>query len=686
MKTAACRLAILLSISLCAPAAALASAPGQFVARHHTEALGMAPAAAEWRAALDALEAGGCTAATLKAFSKTIYVSPGYESLDYSNAERVLTAFRGILAREPDAAGFVAAVEFLDGGGAWPEWLDLLYDGAEFSMLVPVYCTGGSAGAGTVAALASPARSEPGESLQGRLAAASPGEVVLMRPGWVTELHATLLIPPGVTLATDGAPGLSQYARMGRLVRAAAFDGPLVELGSGAKLVNVWLSGERHVVGSSPRAVNVLLQGTGSEVRGIKSEASAGWTSIAAIGTADGVPCRALVVGESLITNYSGSHESEPADGISVSCEDATVQSNDVVDASDVGIAVFGAGAAEQRSVVTDNRVIAAGLSAYAALAFLPDGTADRFTDASMSANELWTSATQHFDIGIAVGSAPWADEVGMPGAGAIVTNNGTANLATNLDAAVVVDGMRDATVLGNALLRVPAEVSDCPSGDVLADVAAADASGLLQPYAQARSHACLGHGGARVAKTSMRRMTAPLAMPTGSRPPLTASHAGADTPADFMAVYRGRICVADEAGVCHGADASTDRSTGALIGYVRVHAGPGQVPVYAGSCYANEAGTCTGWGMSAGEGPALLGYAAATAPRGGPAVPLVDMGGLLYHGAKGAAAAYLWPSPPRTRAHHVRTPYGSPSSRTPSDGERVHEPSSREHERAVTP
>jgi hypothetical protein len=647
MKRAACRLAILLSISPCGLSPALAAAPGQFVARHYTEALGVAPAAPEWQAAIVELETAGCERRTLKAFGKALYVSPAYESLDYSNAERVLTAYRGILAREPDAAGFTTALEFLDAGGLWADWLDTLYDGIEFSRLVPVYCGGGSAGAGTVAAFAVAGQFEPGESLQTRLAAARPGEIVSLRPGWVIALHTTLVIPPGVTLQTAGTPGLSQYARMGRLVRAAPFDGPLVELGSGAKLVNVWVSGERHVVGPSPRAVNVRLQGDGSEVHAIKSEASAGWTSIAVIGAADGFPCRALVVGENLVTNYSGSHESAPTDGISVSCEDTAVQSNDIVDASDVGIAVFGTEVAGQRSVVTDNRVIAAGLSAYAALAFLPGGAADSFAGATMTANELWTSPAQHFDIGIAVGSAPWDGEPDTLGTGAVVTNNSTATIAANLDAALVVDGMRDATVLGNALLRVPAEVSDCPSGDVLADVAAGDASGMLQMYAPASSHACLGHGGARVAKSSTRRTGGTLAPPHGSRSSWATSSAGGDPPGAVAPVYRGRICVADEGGVCRGADVSTDSGTDALIGYVRLHAGPGRVPLYAGSCYANETGTCTGWGLSVAEGSMLVGYAAAAAASGGAEVPLVDMGGLLYQGVGGPAAAYLWPSPP---------------------------------------
>jgi hypothetical protein len=55
---------------------------------------------------------------------------------------------------------------------------------------------------------------------------------------------------------------------------------------------------------------------------------------------------------ENLVTNYAGAPESDPTDGISVACEDTSVESNDIVDASDVGIAVFGAQPAVQRSVV----------------------------------------------------------------------------------------------------------------------------------------------------------------------------------------------------------------------------------------------------------------------------------------------------------------------------------------------
>ena len=648
MKRAACRLVILLSTSLGA-ASPVAAAPAQFVARHYTEALGVAPAAGEWHAAMVEMKAGDCTQPTLAAFGKGIYASPAYESLDYSNAERVLTAYRGILAREPDTAEVDAALAFLESGGAWPDWLDTLYGGLEFNALIPVYCSGRSAGAGNTAAFGFAGRSESGESLQARLSAASPGDIVSMQPSSVTRLHTTLIIPAGVTLHTAESPSGSQYARMGRLVRAVVFDGPLVELRSGAKLINVWVSGERHVVGFSPRAVNVLLQGAGAQVRGIKSEASAGWSNVVAIGTADGIPCMDLVVAESLITNYSGTHEREPTDGISVACEDASVESNDVVDASDVGIVIFGAGAAGQRSVVTDNRIIAAGLSAYAALAFVPQGASDSFAGAAMTANELWTSPTQHFDIGIAVGGAPWTDEFVSPGTGAAVVNNSTANIATNLDAGVVVDGMRDATVLGNALLRVAAEVSECPSGDVLADVAE-DASGTLQAHTRSSSHGCLGHDGVRLTKSSTRRPDAAFAMLTGAKSWATPSTL-TDPPGTFAAVYRGRICVADAHGVCAGADASTERAAGAPIGYVRLLPGPGLVPLHAGSCYANESGTCTGWGLSVAAGTSVVAYAAAAPPGGGGEVPLVDVGGLLYHGVTGPAAAYLWTRPPQPAA-----------------------------------
>ena len=72
--------------------------------------------------------------------------------------------------------------------------------------------------------------------------------------------------------------------------------------------------------------------------------------------------------------------------------------------------------------------------------------------------------------------------------------NNSTANIVTNFDSAMIIDGMVNATVTGDNLARNNVEVSACPTGGVFADVAGGHASGVLQEWTQATAHSCIGH------------------------------------------------------------------------------------------------------------------------------------------------------------------------------------------------
>src|SRR5262249_45261451 len=111
-----------------------------------------------------------------------------------------------------------------------------------------------------------------------------------------------LNIPSGVTLTTAGQPGPSKYAEMGRLVRPASFGGSagaaVVEVDSGAKLLNVWVDGQRTgPTDAVSNTVNVeTVGGTGTTVSGGRLSNAIGFTNLHALGTAESLPCTSTTI------------------------------------------------------------------------------------------------------------------------------------------------------------------------------------------------------------------------------------------------------------------------------------------------------------------------------------------------------------------------------------------------------
>jgi hypothetical protein len=333
---------------------------------------------------------------------------------------------------------------------------------------------------------------------------------------------------------TTGNPQPTAYARQARLVRSSGFLGPVVILESGATLANVWISGQRQAIsypgsdedfnqrwtsGENIRA----LSGDASAVVSVRSDTPAGWSQLVAYGAAspgDPGPCSNLLVTGNLLVGYTSTHTIPFAlpgcsigkflwsDGISMLCEDATVSYNYIVDPTDVGIVLFRALSAQQ-SEVHANVVLAAGLSAFAGIAYEPsvDVTSPSFGGSNVHDNAIITSPTQHFDLGIAVGSKPWSatNNTGYSGNGqpVRVSNNSSAGVPSRYRIGVSVDGMGDVEILGNSLNisafascppspdPVCGPVPCCPAAAVQRDVD--DTSGTIQtPHTTISAHQCL--------------------------------------------------------------------------------------------------------------------------------------------------------------------------------------------------
>src|SRR5262249_14128362 len=149
---------------------------------------------------------------------------------------------------------------------------------------------------------------------------------------------------------------------------------------------------------------------------------------------------------QNLVTAYSSSHTDQLwSDGLSVACENATVQGNTVIDATDVGIVLFRAYPADQRSVVSGNTVLSAGNPAFGGIVADPLSSTPTvnpdFAGASVAGNTLWTSPTTYFHIALSVGSAAWFASPNV-GSGASFTGNTTGSQSANVTEGIAVSGM----------------------------------------------------------------------------------------------------------------------------------------------------------------------------------------------------------------------------------------------------
>lgn len=510
--------------------AAEAAVPGQYIAKMYTEILGRAPDPAAWNGALGYFEPNECNSATLANWGAPFFSSAEFQSLGYDNASTVLLLYRAILNREPDTSGYSHYLALLERGTALNAIVSMFFNSSEFLALVPNICSAGSYSFATLGgglAIRIPTSGSGGydnlteAQLQALLDSTGAGSSVYLTQQSVVYLTEPLVIPAGVTLATYGLPSPHQHAKMARLVRAAAFAGPMVEINldhnpnpSGV-LKNMWVDGQRsesstYVYG----AINIeIYGGNGASVRDNFIDNSLGWSNVHSYGSVDGRPCASNVITDNLITAYPSLHfGGNYTDGLSIGCENTLVEGNQIVDATDVGIVVFTASPAIQKSLVINNTIVSAGNSAYGALAFDPlYGPAypanPNFTGASITGNSVWSSPNTHFIIGLAVGSRPWFGthavingriSTGNVGYGASATNNTTAGVSTRFAEGITVSGMDSATVQSNAFeaFLIPQSWTSCPVGNVLASVPAGLASGSLQAYSGIEVSGCMSDFG----------------------------------------------------------------------------------------------------------------------------------------------------------------------------------------------
>jgi len=518
-------------------------APDQWLAKLFTEGLGCVPAQSSYADADAYVQAHLCTPQTLAALGEALLTSPEFQHRPYGYAARLLVLWRIAYEAEPDQATYDRLLAQLKSGQVrWADVVLSFFSSARFIAAVPRLCSGTPYGMDAHTPVIDIPTSHTGAlgdasgaTLQKLLDAAQPGDTVLLERGAVIRVAGAIKVPAGVTLQTVGSPGPREYASMARLVRTAVNQQPVVALGPGAVLANVWVDGQRsnQSIGQDHDSIDVeVLGGTGTTVREDRITNTAGWSNLVADEQAAGAPpCNDVAIEDNLIDGYATKfhwHETTGvvdgrvdtgtvagqihnfqsgqqsvsstfgfADGISNQCWDSHIAGNQLVDITDVSVVLFGserpdqaADVPHQHSVVERNTIFNAGNSGWAAMTIDPlyqIGTAkyDNFGGTAMRDNLIWTRPNGLLLLIAGVGTKPWFGGNTAYGYGPVLFEGNTSgNVHVNTQMAIAVTRMSGAVVQGNTLLADLAMADLCPNG-IYIGVDESDGSRVQQPSQQ---------------------------------------------------------------------------------------------------------------------------------------------------------------------------------------------------------
>lgn len=532
-------LAIVLALCLSYGTASAQTKPWQFIAKMYTEGLGRAPDQAGWQSYVSFLSAANGVEQTVQKMREIgigVYNSGEFNSLGYDNASKLLALYRGGLNREPDSAGYYAFLNSLNSGATtWKSTVNSVFYSPEFNSLAtsavlraqnnkPYYYWGTTPVMSIPTTGAADFYGGTGDDLQAILNRKFKlrGGTVTLAQKAVVRIDKTLWIPPNVTLTTYGQPDHFHYANMARLVRGgdsfATSDNwttqPLVLMDSpGAKLSNVWIDGQASwlsavypsLFDSTTRSykVNVRILADGPvEVTSCRLSDPPGFTNLHAVGDGYKLIAHNLVTGYGTEHYFTNKNDVKRSDGISIKSNATVVEYNHIVDATDVGIIVFHAGYPDpndphpkvQSSIVRFNQILNAGNSALAAIAIdpasqnadqgSPPGNSYSFRGTEVSQNTFWTSQGSHMDFGLLIGTRVLFNnpfDVANDGLEGNFSSNTTGTEFINTNAGILVNGMRNTRVSGNAINVALQAYYNLPEFGVVINSDPNHASGTIQ-------------------------------------------------------------------------------------------------------------------------------------------------------------------------------------------------------------
>lgn len=488
LRLSSLSLAMLAAVSSAPASAALTAANGQFSAKLYTEALGRLPDPTGWTLAVNNYTNNACNLALLQGSAQSVLNSSEFHSTSPTAHEKVFRLYRAALHRDATAAELNAATAALGSGTSWVTIMNNVLSGSEFSGAVSRNCGTSPYGwqprVPENRVVTSTGNVTTESDLRYRLGGAQPGTTIYLEQGATIALNSSLVIPPGVKLTTVGNPAASRAPLLGRLYRnyaEADAAGGLVRMSDNSQLSNVWIDGQQSRFAHRAGTMNVYAPASNATITNNLITDSNGWTTVQYLH--DGSACLGGTMSDNIVTAYGSKHYTSPSastvplwtDGISIACKNVTVERNQVVDATDVGIVVYHVWPEIQTSKVRNNTVFNAGNSAYGSIAADGLGKFDTmkdvdlntpmdFTGTEFTDNVLWSSRAVHVDVGIAVGTRPWFGSKGFIGKGARFTGNHTNSLSLTAGVAIAVSGMTEAYVQSNSMstFGAPAPYTQC--------------------------------------------------------------------------------------------------------------------------------------------------------------------------------------------------------------------------------
>lgn len=499
-------IALLASSSISAQNITGKTASYRFISKMYTEALGRLPDQSGYQGFATFADNNTCLPSTMSTMAIGVLDSQEFNSLFTNNNERVFKLYRAVFHRDASSQEFDSALSKLSTGTTWTSLVSGILSSPDFSNYVSTMCVSTHGGGqkstpyNKLSTSGSGFRGGSGDDLQRLLNNTSVGGIVYLEQGAIVKLTSPLVIPKGVTLTTTGTPGKKHTGLLGRLVRAGSFNDSMVIMSDSSKLISIWVDGQRDNLGFIQAGINVHGRGNAIEVRDNFISDSTGWSTVQFWGDVTGFPCGSGWIVGNLVTAYGSKHsDGQWTDGISVSCENALVEDNSVVDATDVGIVLFYAKNA-QKSIVRNNTVVNIGTSAFGGIVADPlqDGKGTKthnFTGAQFTNNLLWTSGAAHMDIAISVGTRPWFGVNSDKGDGIQFLDNTTGTLSVNAYVGIAIQGMTNVKVQRNNLIRKnPNVAGKCPIVNVAAAISTGYASGDIQGYTNTDIGHCIGH------------------------------------------------------------------------------------------------------------------------------------------------------------------------------------------------
>lgn len=481
---------------LCAaltPSLIQAAVPSQFIAKQYTEALGRAPDSGGWQAYTNYFNASGCSQSTLSYMTGQIFSAGEYTSKGYTPEEQVLTVYRAVLSREPDQGGFNNWVTQIKNIGMTAAIMAQQFtQSTEFANLIPAICSGNAY------------RQDWGQTwpinINNNLTVWTDGDlqgcinnntVCSLDPGRLVLMSNPVTIPTGHTLETKGNPDRKMYARQARIVRYNGnFDHLLVAgrtygNGTNTAIQNVWVNGSGNIypaIDDNPARVkaNIRFESIDAnytgQIQSVRSDFPYQGTHIetGATNNVGGVAVPGTInVNNNLTVGYS-SHHSYPnkvyppypwADGVSQHIANGTVQGNDIVDPTDVGIVLFGqTGGHVQANTASGNIIVHAGLSAFGSAGLdttqCDNTTPCQFSGSGISNNTILAGQQQRVDIMLFNGTGPWwsTDKNGVVhhgiGTGGQIHDNNT----------IVNDALQTITVMQDTVQDVMSNATTTPN------------------------------------------------------------------------------------------------------------------------------------------------------------------------------------------------------------------------------